>query len=81
MPVDEEGEGCVAPTGSSQELSLTFFSPSKEIGFLTLYEGEGTDEEGGATYYACSEHSEIVVKVPKTQVEALLKDLEDVLDE
>jgi hypothetical protein len=81
MPVDAEGGGCVAPAGSSQELSLTFFSPSKEIGFLTLYKGEGTDEEGGSTYYACSEHSEIVVKVPKTQVEALLKDLEDVLDE
>ena len=81
MPADEEGGGCVAPAGSSQELSLTFFSPSKEIGFLTLYKGEGTDEKGGATYFACSEHSEVVVKVPKTQAEALLKDLEDVLDE
>jgi hypothetical protein len=81
MPADEEGGGCVAPAGSSQELSLTFFSPSKEIGFLTLYQGEGTDEKGDATYYACSEHSEIVVMVPKTQAEALLKDLEDVLDE
>lgn len=81
MPADEEGGGCVAPAGSSQELSLTFFSPSKEIGFLTLYKGEGTDEKGDATYYACSEHSEIVVMVPKTQAEALLKDLEDVLDE
>ena len=81
MPADEEGGGCAAPAGSTQELSLTFFSPSKEIGFLTLYKGEGTDEKGGATYYACSEHSEIVVKVPKTQAEALLKDLEDVLDE
>lgn len=80
-PADVEGAGCVAPAGSSQELSLTFFSPSKEIGFLTLYKGEGTDEKGDATYYACSEHSEIVVIVPKTQAEALLKDLEDVLDE
>jgi hypothetical protein len=81
MPTDEEGGGCVAPAGSIQELSLTFFSPSKEIGFLTLYKGEGTDEKGDATYFACSEHSEVVVKVPKTQAEALLKDLEDVLDE
>jgi len=81
MPADEEGGGCAAPAGSTQELSLTFFSPSKEIGFLALYQGEGTDEKGDATYYACSEHSEIVVKVPKTQAEALLKDLEDVLDE
>ncbi len=81
MPADEEGGGCVAPASSSQELSLTFFSPSKEIGFLNFYKGEGTDEEGGATYYACSEHSEIVVKVPKTQAEAILKDLESVLDE
>ena len=81
MPADEEGGGCVAPPGSSQELSLTFFSPSKEIGFLTLYKGEGTDEKGDPTYFACSEHSEVVVKVPKTQVEALLKDLEDVLEE
>ena len=46
-----------------------------------MYQGEGTDEKGDATYYACSEHSEIVVKVPKTKAEALLKDLEDVLDE
>jgi hypothetical protein len=81
MPVDAEGGGCVAPAGSSVELSLAFFSPTKEIGFLTLYKGEGTDEKGDATYYACSEHSEIVVKVPKTQAETLLKDLEDVLDE
>ena len=81
MPTDEEGGGCVAPDGSTQELSLTFFSPSKEIGFLTLYKGEETDEKGGARYFACSENSEVVVKVPKTQAEALLKDLEDVLDE
>ena len=81
MPADEQGGGCVAPAGSIQELRLTFFSPTKEIGFLTLYKGEGTDEKGDVTYYACSEHSEIVVKVPKTQAEALLKDLEDVLDE
>ncbi len=81
MPADVEGGGCAAPAGSTQELSLTFFSPSKEFGFLTLYKGEGTDEKGDATYYACSEHSEIVVKVPKPQAEALLKDLEDVLDE
>ena len=81
MPADAEGGGCVAPAGSSQELNLTFFSASKEIGFLTLYKGEGTDEEGGATYFACSEHSEVLVKAPKTQAEALLKDLEDVLDE
>lgn len=81
MPADEGGGGCAAPADSTQELSLTFFSPSKEIGFLTLYKGEGTDEKGGATYFACSENSEVVVKVPKTQAEALLKDLEDVLDE
>ncbi len=81
MPVDGEGGGCVAPAGSSQELSLTFFGPSKEIGFLTLYKGEGTDEKEDATYYACSEHTEIVVKVPKTQAETLLEDLEDVLEE
>lgn len=81
VPADEQGGVCVAPAGSVQELSLTFFSPSKEMGFLTLYQGEGTDEKGDTTYFACSEHSEIVVKVPKTQAEALLKDLEDVLDE
>jgi|GEM_PF-1464607 len=81
MPADEEGGGCVAPAGSSQELSVTFFSPSKEIGFLNVYKGEGTDEKGGFAYFACSEHTEIVVKVPTTQAEALLKDLEDVLEE
>lgn len=80
-PVDAEGGGCVAPAGALEELSLTFFSPIKEIGFLTLYKGEGKDAKGDATYFACSEHSEIVVKVPKTQAETLLKDLEDVLDE
>jgi len=42
---------------------------------------KGTDEKGGVTYYACSEHSEIVVKVPKTQAETLLTDLEDVLSD
>jgi len=41
----------------------------------------GVDEKGDATYFACSEHSEIVVKVPKTQVETLLADLEDVLSD
>ncbi len=73
--------GCAAPDGSSQELSLTFFDPSREIGFLTLYKEEGKDEREEATYYACSEHTEILVKVPKTQAEAILKDLEDVLAE
>jgi hypothetical protein len=81
MPADEEGGGCVAPAGSTQELRITFFGPTREMGFLTLYKGEETDEKGDAAYYACSEHSETVVKVPKTQAEALLKDLEDVLDE
>jgi hypothetical protein len=75
----EEDVGCVAPPASAQELRLTFYSRKKEIGFLTVY--KGTDEKGDATYYACSEHSEIVVKVPKTQVETLLTDLEDVLSD
>ncbi len=81
MDSPADGEGCVAPPGSSQELSLTFFGPTKEIGFLTLYRGEGKDEKEEATYYACSEHTEIVVKVPKTQAETILKDLEDLLAE
>jgi hypothetical protein len=78
-PDDREGSGCVAPAGAAQELSVTYFGPSKEIGFLNVYKGEGTDEKGDTMYYACSEHSEVVVKVPKTQAENLLKDLEDVL--
>jgi hypothetical protein len=75
----EEDGGCIAPPHSAQELSLTFHSRKQEIGFLTVY--KGTDEKGDATYYACSEHSEIVVKVPKTQAETLLTDLEDVLSD
>ena len=78
-PEGEEAGGCVAPPDSTQELRLMFYSRKKEIGFLTLY--KGTDEKGDATYYACSEHSEIAVKVPKTQVETLLTDLEDVLSD
>ena len=46
-----------------------------------MYKGEEAGEKGDAAYYACSEHTEIVVKVPKTQAETLLKDLEDVLSD
>ena len=78
-PDGEEREGCISPTGSVQELAITFHGPSKEIGFITLY--KETDDDGGSTYYACSEHTEIIVKVPKTQAENLLKDMEDVLSD
>lgn len=78
-PDGEEAAGCMAPPDTSQALALTFYSPDKEIGFLTLY--KGADDKGGETYYACSEQSEIPVKVPKTQAESLLKDADDVLAE
>jgi hypothetical protein len=76
-PGGEEDGRCVAPQDSEQALRLTFHSRKKEIGFLTVF--KGTDEKGDAAYYACSEHSEILTKVPKTQAETLLTDLEDVL--
>jgi hypothetical protein len=80
LPPDGEGEeGCVAPPDCTEEMSLVFYGERKEIGFLKVYRGK--DESGGAAYYACSEHTEIVVKVPKTQVETLLKDMEDVLSD
>ena len=79
-PLDGEEAGrCTAPPGFAQALALTFYGPDKEIGFLTVY--KGTDEKGNETYCACSEHTEITVKVPKTQAENLLKDLDDVLAE
>jgi hypothetical protein len=78
-PAAETSEGCAAPAGASQELLLTFYGRDKEIGFLAVYKGRGSDEKAEPAYYACSEHSEIVVKVPRTQAEAILKDLEDVL--
>lgn len=78
-PDGEQAGACTAPQGASQALALTFYGPNTEIGFLTVY--KGTDEKGGETYFACSEHTEITVKVPKTQAENLLKDLDDVLAE
>ena len=79
LPGGGEGGGCAAPGGSSQELNLTFFSAGREIGFLRLYKGAG--EKGDAAYYACSEHTGTVVTIPKTQAEALLEDLENVLSD
>jgi hypothetical protein len=81
MPAEGEDRGCVAPAGASQELNVTFFGHDEELGFLNLYKAEGTDGKGDPTYHACSEHSEIIVKVPKTQAEILLKDLEDVFSD
>lgn len=76
--VEETAGECSAPEGATRELSLTFYAPDREIGFLNLYRG---NETGEPAYYACSEHSERVVEVPKTQAEAILKDLEDVLSD
>jgi hypothetical protein len=78
-PEGQEAGGCVPPPGSAQELRLTFHSRKKEIGFLILY--RGVDENGDATHFACSEHSETAVKIPKAQAETLLADLEDVLSD
>ncbi len=79
LPVGGEAGGCAAPAGSSEVLRLTFFGASREIGFLRLY--KGSDEKGEPAYYACSEHSGTLVKIPKTQAETLLEDLEDVLSD
>ena len=73
----EEAGGCVAPAGSTQELNVTFHGPVREMGFLTLYRERAEKED--TAYFACSEHTEILVKVPRTQAETLLKDLEDLL--
>jgi hypothetical protein len=78
-PDGEVDAGCVAPKDCTEELSLILYSEKKEIGFLKVYKGR--DESGEPAYYACSEHTEIVVKVPKSQAETLLKDMEDVLSD
>jgi hypothetical protein len=79
-PPEGEGDrGCVAPPDCTEELNLILYSEKKEIGFLKVY--KGTDETGETAYYACSEHTEMVVKVPKTQAETLLEDMEDVLSD
>ena len=69
--------GCVAPTGAETAASVTLFGEKKEIGFLTVY--QKTDEEDRTEYFACTEKTDAVVTISKTQAETLLKDMQDLL--
>lgn len=78
-PPGREPGGCETSDQAVQRVHLTFYDHKQEIGFLTIR--EATDPEGKSTFYACTESTEIPVTVAKTQVENLLKDMEDVLSE
>ncbi len=69
--------GCPIPQGCEIVASLTFYGEREEIGFMTLYKKE--DEEGKPEFFACTENTETLVKISKTQTENLIKDMEDVL--
>lgn len=84
IPKEEEAVssgpfGCATPQGCETVASLTFYGEREEIGFLTVYKKQ--DEEGKPEFFACTENTEALVKVSKTQTENLLKDMEDVLSE
>ncbi|MEW6440364.1 MAG: hypothetical protein AB1640_05445 [bacterium] len=76
-----EPEGCSSgPDASDPALRMTFFDERREIGFFVLYK---TSASGNAEspYVACADHTDSLVRLPKSQVESLLQDLEDVLSE
>ncbi len=74
--VSGQSAGCTPPPDTETRLHATFFSKKKEIGFLTIFKG---DEEKKSDYYACTEHTEGIIVLPKSQAETLLKDLQDIL--
>ncbi len=75
---DVAAQPCQFPEGSAYVGSILFFSGTKELGFLKLYKGK--DEKGEPEYYGCTEHTEAVVKLSKSQVDTVLKDLGDILE-
>jgi len=77
LPVaDAADKACQFPEGSAYVGSMLFFSETKQLGFLKL--SKGKDEKGEPEYYGCTETTEAVVKLSKSQVENVLKDLDDI---
>jgi hypothetical protein len=78
LPLPEtEIKGSPFPQEAVYVCSLLFFSEAKELGFMKIYKGK--DDRGEPEYYACTEDTEAVVKLSRSQTENLLKDLEDVM--
>jgi len=74
---EAETKACAFPQDAVYVSSFLFFSQDRELGFMKIFKGK--DEKGNPDYYACSENTEAVVKLSRSQIESLLKDLEDVM--
>ena len=68
---------CMAPKGAETMAEITFDGKKKVIGFLSVY--KRTDKDNKTEYFACTEQSDAVVTISKTQAENLLKDMQDLL--
>jgi len=74
---EPDAYGCGAPPGAETAASVSFQGERKQVGFLTVY--RKTDDKGKTDYFACTEMTNAVALVSKTQAEGLLKDLDDLL--
>ncbi len=64
------GGGCTPPPGTAGVAHLTFHKGDREIGYLFLYRRERDGK--GTSFFACTEHTEGLVKVPSSLGKAFL---------
>ena len=80
-PEKAESMGCSGRLDADPVLTLTFYDREKEIGFSTFYKPSGKDKDGDLQYSVCTDNTDCLVSLPKSQVEGLLQDLEEILSD